>query len=190
MNWNDFNFGFWHPFGTHGGEETANILNRKAREISDTGWTLWSFQHRTPATVREWFNLIEASKVGPIYTICSDSPGAKDGAGAVNHCTEYLLAHAKDWLPIPSTIQIPHPFNNTNTATAFVVKRLIHPAEELHNQPSFAVEWFSQGEWRNDKVPTRGEYLIRRGGQLPLRRVAAVLELQAPYVVSVRADML
>jgi hypothetical protein len=194
MDWDDFNVGFWHPFGTHGGEETASILNRKSKEISDTGWTLWSFQYLKPPTIQKWLDLIEAMKSGPIYTVCSDSAGAKDPQGQPNDCNEYLPVPSQDWLRIPSTIQVPHPFNKTNLATAFVVKRIIRPPE-VYNQPSLKVEWFSitRGAWikeiapPHDKVPTRNVSLIKRGGQFPLRRVAAILELQPPYVVQVRA---
>lgn len=186
MNWNNFTLGFWHTFGPHGGETTEQILDRKAEEIHKTGYTLWSFQHRTRNTLQEWFRLIEAAKSNSIYVICSDSPGAKDGAGIVNYCTDYLPPHTNNWEAIPSTIKIPHPFNKTSNATAFVVKQIIRP-EEIHTQPAFSVEWFSQGHWRTDRVPTKGVYLIKPGGEIPLRRTGAVLELQSPYVVSVRA---
>jgi hypothetical protein len=47
------------------------------------------------------------------------------------------------------------------------------------------MEWFSQGAWREDRIPTRGEYLIRRGGEIAIRDVAAVLELKPPYLAIV-----
>lgn len=186
MNWSNFTLGFWHTFGPHGGETTEEILDRKTEEIDKTGYTLWSFQHRTRTTLQDWFRLIEAAKSESIYALCSDSPGAKDAAGVVNLCTEYLPAHAHEWQAIPPTIKIPHPFNKTTSAAAFVVRKIIR-SHEMHSQPTFGVEWFSKGDWRRDRVPTKGAYLIKPGGQIPLRRVGAVLELQSPYVVSVRA---
>ena len=186
MNWSDFELGFWTTFGPHGGETPEQILERKDAEIASTGWTFWSFQHRTRSSIQNWANAIEVAKPKAVYVVCSKSPGAKDGQGAVRGCTEFLSPHSVLWEPIPPTIKIPHPFNRTNSATAFVVKSIVRP--EKLEQPSFAVEWFSENAWRADKVPTLGVYLIKPGGQFPLRNVGAVLELQPPYVVSVRAD--
>ena len=78
----------------------------------------------------------------------------------------------------------PHPFNPGKTlATAFVVRRVHHPIKLLDG-PS--VEWFSKGKWREDEIPTRPEYLIRRGGKIGMREVSAVLELTPPYLAIVR----
>jgi hypothetical protein len=82
---------------------------------------------------------------------------------------------------------VPHPFRKGNSqASAFVVRRVIHPIVPFALP---AVEWFSsKGQWRQDPVPTRGQYLIRPGGMVPMRSVRAVLELRAPYLAVVSAD--
>lgn len=51
--------------------------------------------------------------------------------------------------------------------------------------PDIEIEWFARGDglWRNDGLPTRGEYLVRRGTGTRLRPVSAVLQLEPPYLV-------
>ena len=56
--------------------------------------------------------------------------------------------------------------------------------------PPFDVEWYSKGDraWRSDVLPTRGEFLIRKGGRVRPRRVAAVLELEKPYLAVLKCE--
>lgn len=185
MNWNNFTIGFWSTFGPHGRETPDEILDRKTREIDQTGWTLWSFQYRTPATIQNWIKQIEAAKPGPIYAMCSDSPAAKEQTSPVGNCTKYQLLHNSTWQDIPPTIKVPHPFSSINSATAFVVKSIIH-LKPIH-VPPFKAERFSVDTWKNNALPGQGSpYLIKRGGHISLRHVRALLELQPPYVVQVK----
>src|SRR4030066_784055 len=89
MDWNEFNVGFWHPFGSHASESRDSILARKAREIQNNGWTLWSFQHRK--TLEVWRNIIQMHNPSRVYTFCSDSPGAIDPGGQVSLCSGFRL---------------------------------------------------------------------------------------------------
>jgi len=45
---------------------------------------------------------------------------------------------------------------------------------------------FSCGNWHESAIPTRPEYLIRRGGKIAMRNIRAVLELRPPYLAVVK----
>ena len=90
-------------------------------------------------------------------------------------------------------MSIPHPFRRPtrrvkaqSTASAFVVQQVIDvPLGEQIDTP---VEWVHRsGVWRCEKIPTRGEYLIRPGSGVALRPYRAVLVLREPYLAVVRA---
>ena len=85
-------------------------------------------------------------------------------------------------MPDAKTMKVTNPFKRKQLALGFKVHRLLAVKPMI---PTFGVEWYSRGEhrWRDDRVPTRGEFLIRRGGSLVLRPVCAVLELAQPYLV-------
>src|SRR5205809_481944 len=183
----DFKIGFWHPFGPHGRETTQEILNRKRKESDNNGWTLWSFQRRTQATLDCWQR--ELASVEQVFVFCSDGQGAVDPARDGNgsqplDCKYYRFAEgsAAPWHPMPPGVRVPHPFRPGQTeALAFVVQQITYPVESF-DLP--ALEWFSrtQGGWRQRPLPTRPEYLIRPGGTFPMRKVSAVLQLKPPYL--------
>lgn len=178
--------GFWHCFGVHAGEARDAILKRKQKEIEINGWTLWSFQGRTEATVQLWLEYIQKIPSQPIFVFCSDSRGANDPKSYPAFATEYRSAVGSLWQPIPKGVIVPHPFGGRSLAAAFRVVKVLHPVpDKLQNSQ---MEWLcvKDGIWRTDRVPTRGEYLVRSGNGAPLRRTYAVLELAAPYVVQMR----
>lgn len=189
-----FDLAFWHPFGPHGRESTAEIIARKRAEIAANGWTLWSFQYRTSRTFEAWLREL-GDPPAPTYVFCSDSRGAVDPArdGSRSRTIDCgAFAFVGDTLrrPMPSGVRVPHPFQpGRTTASAFVVRRVLHPVVPF-TPP--AVQWFSPKDevaaWYDTPIPTRGEYLIRAGGTDAMRPVGAVLELQAPYLASVYAD--
>jgi hypothetical protein len=189
MSYADFELAIWHPFGPHGRETAEEILQRKRREIEGNGWTLWSFQHRRIEVLEEWSRLLSTVKSPLVF--CSNSPGAIDPAerGApvgVRYCRSYRPACQRDWKAIPGTVKVPHPMRARNRdPSAFMVQRIVYPTERL---PSVAVEWFSKGQWQVKPLPTRGEYLIRRGGLEGLRAVRAILELRPPSLATVSAQ--
>jgi hypothetical protein len=67
--------------------------------------------------------------------------------------------------------------------SAFVVRRVYHPFKLLESP---TLEWFSQDEWRADELPSRPEYLIRRGGTIRMRDISSILELAPPYLAFVK----
>lgn len=77
---------------------------------------------------------------------------------------------------------VTNPFKRQGLATAFKVTSvdLVQPPIA----PDVMVEWFARGkrEWSSRRLPTRGEFLLRRGGHATLRPVRAVLELSHPYL--------
>ena len=178
-----FSRAFWHPFGAHGDEGPDEILARKRGEVERNGWTLWSFQHRRPEVLAAWHRDL-ATVGGRSIAICSDSPSARSPSGQVEYCSHFKLVDHDAWVPMPAGITVPHPFRATRrNASAFVVNRIIYPID-VGDLP--AVEWLlSDGAWRRDRLPTHGEYLLRRGGASPIRKPLAVLELRAPFLATV-----
>jgi hypothetical protein len=185
--WADFEFGFWHPFGQHGREGPSDILRRKRSEAERNGWTLWSFQYRTPQTLAAWRRELSSSS-GPVLVFCSRGISAIDpdrpgGQAITSDCTRYCWPDDRKWRPIPELIRVPHPFGpGKRVASAFVV-RGVHDLVERFKP--LAIEWLSRGKWRADPLPTRPEYLIRRGGDMVMRDVRAILELGPPYLAVV-----
>jgi hypothetical protein len=184
-----FGAGVWHPFGPHGGESPEQIIDRNQRAIAANGWTLWSFQYRRPEVLAAWCR--ELSDASPPVAFCSDSPGAVDPADAgesvaVTDCRLYRPVGEERWRPWPPAVRVSHPFRGTRRlASAFVVSDIIHPVSGFVPP---AVEWFSNGAWQRGRVPPRGEYLVRPGGEVPMRPVRAILVLQAPYLALVSAE--
>jgi len=191
MDYAEFKMGFWHPFGPHGRETVEQIIQRKRKEIEVNSWTLWSFQYRRSQVLDEWCRHLSAAAGSTAVVFCSHSPGAVDPADVgipigTTDCRSYRFAAKKEWQPWPVGIRVPHPFRGkSKLASAFVVQRIIHPVESFALP---AVEWLYKGQWRKDRVPTRGEYLIRLGGVTPIRQVGAVLELRVPYLAVVSAN--
>ena len=185
MTWDDFSIGFWHPFGAHASESRDSILVRKAREIQDNGWTLWSFQYRR--TLELWCNLIQKHNPARVFVFCSDSPGAVDPGSQVGNCRSFRLPGMTEWSEIPPSISVRHPFGSNVNASAFRVKNVMK-SSILNGAPSFSIEWYRirDSNWRTERLPTRGEYLIRRGGGCKIRRIYAILELENPYLVYLR----
>src|SRR5215813_9924253 len=91
--WADFEFGFWHPFGQHGRESPLGILRRKRGEAERNGWTLWSFQYRTPETLAAWHRELSSAS-GPVLVFCSRGISAIDpdrpgGQATTSDCVRY-----------------------------------------------------------------------------------------------------
>lgn len=180
-----FAFAIWHPFGPHGRELPEAIIQRKRREIEVNGWTLWSFQHRREEMLRRWHGLL-ASAGAPALVFCANSAGAVDPSAGVGTTRSYRFIDQDEWRALPEAIKVPHPFRGQGRdASAFVVQRIVHPLDPF----DCPVEWlFRNGQWRQDRVPSRGEYVIRPGGTVPIRSVRAVLELGKPFLAVVGPD--
>ncbi len=180
--------GFWHPFGSHADESREEILKRKSKEISENGWTLWSFQYRTPESVKKWIKEIEILKPYKVLVFCSDSPKAKSPKSETGYLNEYQYPGESFWRPIPDKIEIPHPLGSKAVATGFKVAKIISPIDYKKYDNNY--EWFctEDSQWRTDQVPTRPEYLIRPGGFKKLRKIRAILELDYPYIVHLQRN--
>jgi hypothetical protein len=182
----NFSIGFWHPFGPHAGETAEEIIARKRDEIDANGWTFWSFQMRR--TLSSWHNEIMLTKPQKVLVFCSEGKGASDPSGAVEYGSSYCMIDDDSWQAVPSAIKIPHPIGKKYEASAFVVADIVHPIKAIE---LFPAQWhtLNGGPWRDDIIPTRGEYLIRRGGSLNIRRYRAVLVLKAPYLAVVSTSL-
>ncbi len=179
-----FEYGFWHPFGTHAGEKRDPILDRKRSEIRrvPNGWTLWSFRYRKSLDL--WRSMLTRSR--PVYVLCSDSPKAQDPKTHPRYARFFRSGSNNSFRPIPTGVLVPHPPTSTGLGSAFVVDKITtFDADET--RPEFGVRWFcvETSKWRTDNVPTRGEYLIRTPGPVRTRSIYAVLRLRPPYVVEI-----
>ena len=186
MNKAKFKIGFWHPFGDHAAENRDHIILRKQKEImNNKGWTLWSFQSRRSETIDKWIKEIQKyNNKERVFVLCSDSKGAKDPSSEKFNVKQYKFIDSNEWINVPLAIKIPHPFGEKSTALAFKVKAILKL--ETISLPK-RIKWFCMdGRWREDNLPTRGEYLIKSGGKCKLRKVYQILELEHPYLAILR----
>lgn len=166
-----------------------DIIARKQREIDSNGWTLWSFTYRSMLIA--WHQKLKLT-TGSVFAFCSEGKGAVDpvrvgSTSKTLECRHYRFVGNVEWLPMPSGIKVLHPFQpkGKRLASAFVVQRIILGDKQF---PSPTVEWLSQeGKWLGTRIPTRGVYLIRHGGNEHIRAVRAALELKSPYLAIVEA---
>lgn len=176
-----FEIGFWHPFGPHAGETVEQILQRKQQEITKNGWTLWSFQYRTRATLESWFREIQNHKPNRVVVFCSDGKGAISPSSKTHYCTHYTPIDTLESKRIPLPIHVPHPMGSAGKATAFIVKNILFPATFRE----VSILWLKQNVWQRRPLPTRPEYLIKPGAGSPIRKFQAILELQHPYIAEI-----
>ena len=187
--WDEFQVGFWHPFGPYTGLTTQQVLDWKQEETVRHGWTFWSFAYSPTADV--WLRLL-SRETGPVFALCSHSPGAQDpdkNRGTLL-ATHHRELEEKEWhpMPDPDIMKVTNPFKRQGLALAFKVRRVVAFDPEA---PPFSVEWYGKQEnrWFSEKVPTRGEFLVRRGGSTPLRAVGALLELMPPYLAALTRNL-
>ena len=207
FDWDEFSVGFWHPFGPHGGETPKQILTRKADEISQNGWTLWSFANRSSDPETELIRrlqYIKTKKPERVFSFCSNSIATKkdkadeeknkEPRGEKFFAKSYRHPGSRDWQGIPAPIKIPHHFGMAEYALAFKVRQ-IHIVSNPAQQPPVMIEWLdASGHWRSEQLPggayypTRGEYLIRLqpSSLAKLRPVRAILELAPPYIAAIK----
>ena len=186
--WETFEIGFWHPFGPYTGLSATEVLEWKRSETERHGWTFWSFAYSPSTDV--WLDQLSRAS-GPIFALCSFSPGARDpddhrGALLASH---YRYLRDGDWQPMPDPriMKVTNPFKRRGLALGFKVSRVLSVPPTI---PPFPIEWYAKGErtWRADALPTRGEFLIRRGGSVSPRRISALLELCEPYLAVLKRD--
>ena len=179
--WETFKIGFWHPFGPYTGLSPGQVLDWKGSETARHGWTFWSFVY---SSAEPWLGQL-ANVSGPVFAFCSDSPAAQhpDPHQGTLLASHFRYLHDGDWqtMPEPHIMKVTNPFKRQGLALAFKVGRVLPVPSQV---PPVEIEWYSKGDrvWRSDSLPTRGEFLIRRGGSLRPRRVSAVLELVEPYL--------
>jgi len=183
----DFELGFWHPFGPYMDRSVDVILALKGGEAERCGWTLWSF---ASCDLMAWHQQL-IGIAGPVYVLCSDSPGARDPdlyGRDERHAQAYQLVGSDVWQEMPDRelMIATNPFKRRERACAYVVRKVIQIVAA--DVPPIKIEWYGKdkGEWSRERLPTRGEFMIRRGGEQPLRRVRAVLELAPPYLAVLR----
>lgn len=76
-------------------------------------------------------------------------------------------------------------FGKRDYACAFVVKAIYEP--EKIKIPE-GIKWFCvrDKKWREDNLPTRGEYMTKSGGKCKLRKIYQILELAPPYLAVIK----
>ena len=184
--WDRFNVGFWHPFGPYTGLTETEIVKWKHDETERFGGTFWSFVYSP--TAHFWLNALSDAK-DPVFVLCSHSPSARDpdvhrGRLLASH---YQWPGEDQWneMPSPDQMKVTNPFKRRGLALAFRVCRVFEIEPTV---PPFKIEWYSKKDqtWRSDRLPTRGEFLVRRGNGATLREVRAILELEPPYLATLR----
>jgi hypothetical protein len=186
--WNDFEIGFWHPFGPYTGLSPDQVLAWKSGETERHGWTFWSFAYSASADA--WIDALN-NATGPVFTLRSHSPNARDPDAhrGTLLATHYRYPDDGEWqgMPAPEVTKVTNPFKRRGLALAFKIRRVVALEPVV---PPFGIEWYAKGEqrWRSDRLPTRGEFLIRRGGSVPPRPVRAVLELVPPYIAVLKRE--
>jgi hypothetical protein len=84
---------------------------------------------------------------------------------------------------------VTNPFKRRKLASALKITRveIVQPAVV----PPGAFEWFARTteQWSSRPLPTRGEFLVRWGGEAKLRPVCAVLECSHPFLAELRSDI-
>ena len=109
LNWEDFELGFWHPFGSHGRESPEDIISRKRSETDKNGWTLWSFQYRRPEALDAWYRELSFAKPrGPVVVFCSMGHSAidPDRPGTLTrtaNCMRYRFIGDGSWRAVPQS---------------------------------------------------------------------------------------
>jgi hypothetical protein len=188
VKWESLEFGFWHPFGPYTGLTVDQILDWKRSEVERFGWTFWSFAYSPSAA--DWLDIL-ANRRGPVYALCSFSTGARDPDvhRGTRLATHYRSIPETEWhpMPDPELMKVTNPFRRRGRALAFKVGRVLELPPQV---PPFCIDWYSRTKkvWRSDRLPTRGEFLIRRGGPVPLRSVCAALELVEPYLAELKYE--
>lgn len=90
-------------------------------------------------------------------------------------------------MPNPEVMKVTNPFKRRGLALG-----LRGAARDFAGAvgPPLEIQWYSKatGNWCSDAVPTRGEFLIRRGGSRRPRAVTAVLELIPPYLAVLKRE--
>jgi hypothetical protein len=126
LNWSDFHFAFWHPFGPYCGLSPEEVLDWKRSEVAKHGWTFWSFAY---ARTAEMWQQVLHGHTGPVHILCSHSPNAKDPfpnrEAQPPRATHYrLLDGQSNWKPMPAgdgAMYVTNPFKRQGLATAFKV---------------------------------------------------------------------
>jgi hypothetical protein len=190
VNWDHLDLAFWHPFGPYCGLSEEAILRWKSDEVERHRWTFWSFAYAP--TAAKWSSVLREHS-GPIHVLCSYSPTAQDPFpnAKPRRATHYrFLNESIEWQAMPSgdgVMFVTNPFKRQGLATAFKITRVevLHPPVT----PAATVEWFARGQeqWSSRDLPTRGEFLVRRGGKANLRQVCAVLECSPPYLAELQS---
>jgi len=185
--WDQFELGFWHPFGPYTGLSVPEIVRWKRDETERFGWTLWSFAYSPSAQI--WQDALTAFD-GAVFAFCSHSPAARDPDIHQGQllATQYRYIGESVWrsMPDPDQMKVTNPFKRRGLALAFKVRRVVEIQPTI---PPIQISWFLKRDrsWCSQPLPTRGEYLVRRGGACTLRRVSVLLELMPPYLTELRS---
>jgi len=113
------------------------IIERKRAEILANGWTLWSFTYRP--MLADWHRELQNATGDGVFAFCSEGKGAVDPVreGSLSRaidCQRYRFVDGgEEWLPMPSGVRVPHPFQpgRKKLASAFVVQRIIYPGRTI-----------------------------------------------------------
>lgn len=181
---------FWHPVGSHAGETLAQICERKTSDVTQYGYTLWSFAPATTARVYAWRSELSKARLDACTVLCCGerTEDPYRGDGPVRWLTEY----SEDlviWQRLPHPRMSSYhrgPTKHGFVASAFYVTG-IEATDAIHvDRPT---TWFRAQDqsWTRGRVPTRGEYLVKKPATTEKgARVRLTLSVAYPYVVWLR----
>ncbi len=91
--------------GTHANESLADIIQRKSREIEQTGYGMWGYGGNTchPSSMVQPFAQIFADRGRPIY-LCMEEMNSKHFAEPL--CAAEYSVDGIHWKKIPDTIEV------------------------------------------------------------------------------------
>lgn len=114
LSWENFELGFWHPFGSHGRESPEDIINRKRSETEKMDGRCGHFNIAGQNRSMSGRELSFAKPRGPVVVFCSRGNSAvdPDRPGALTRtadCREYRFIGDNDahWQPVPPLIRVP-----------------------------------------------------------------------------------
>lgn len=180
-------FCFYHPVGSHSGEEFLDIVNRKREDIKKYGFTLWSFSKVGQDRMSVWEKLLRGNGQTESDVICC---GENSKDPLVSGEPYWAREYSKDlvsWIKVPDnmTSYQKFPKNNNPVASAFIVYDILDGGFEIERPKT----WFMvrDDKWENEQyIPTRGEFLIHYPLRGAGRKVRAILKIKDPFIVWLR----
>lgn len=180
-------FCFYHPVGSHSGEEFSKIVERKKEDILKYGYTLWSFSKVGVDRLKIWKDCLMENGQGICDVICCGENSKDPLLSGDPYWVKEFSIDLNTWDRVPDKMASYQKFpkNDGPIASAFIVIDIKDGGFEVERPKT----WFMSGcgKWENKQtIPTRGEYLIHYPEAGKGRKVKIVLKIVHPFIVYLR----